>query len=104
MGLGGQVQHRIGPIAGEDLGNARRVTDIVSDKVIAGADGGLGHRLGTSGIGELVEVDDHRVGLTDVLPDDRRTDETRPSCHYDPQTGISAKLSPCRAPVDRVQG
>ena len=75
MALGREVDHRRGPLLGEDPGRPA-VRDVAEHEGEAGVVEDVRQVLQATGIGELVEHDDPGRGLRESEPDEVATDES----------------------------
>ena len=79
MGLGGEVQHRVGLVLSKDPIDRRAIRDVRPFERVAGVRGHFRQVLEVACIGEQVEDDDAGVGLREREANEVRTDETGPS-------------------------
>ncbi len=74
-GLGGQVQHCVGLVAGEDRGHGLAVADVGVFEGVAGAGLNLPDAVRVAGLGDGVDVDDGEA-LAEGAADHRGADES----------------------------
>ncbi len=83
MGLGGEVEHRAGPVAAQLLGHQRAVGDVAFNEDMARILGQHGQAVAVAGVGELVDVYQRLAGLGEPFENEIGTDETGAACDQD---------------------
>ena len=101
MGLGCQMDHRIGPVALEDAGQGGAIAQIGLLELVARIAGHGCERGRAGGVAQLVEIDDPAVGRIPQQPAHGRPDEAGAARHQNgapAQRSSQVPLGQCRSP------
>ena len=75
MAFGRKIHHRVGLVLLEQLAQRRAIADALLLERVMRIGRGAGQRIEIGGIGQLVDIDDARMGVSQQMPDHRRADE-----------------------------